>query len=72
MKISYEREKDILLLEISKKKIDYAKEAGPIIIHFSKQGEPILLEILDASEFLSAATKTSIRSVKGKLVPLAI
>lgn len=69
MKISYNREKDIMLLEVSsRKKIDYAEEAGPIIVHFSKDRHPVLLEILDASEFLVAATKASVAPGKESLV----
>ena len=61
MKIKYDRETDILMLELSDKKIDYAEEAGPMIIHFTEQGEPVLVEILDASEFLAELMKASIR-----------
>lgn len=51
-KIKYSKDVDILLIEISDKPIDYAQEEGPIIIHFSKQGEPVLIEILDAKDFI--------------------
>lgn len=51
-KIKYSKDVDILLIEISDKPIDYAQEEGPIIIHFSKQGEPVLIEILEAKEFI--------------------
>lgn len=64
MKIRYNREMDIATIEISPKKIDHAQEAQNIIIHFSKEDEPVLLEILDASEFLARITKATIRSVK--------
>jgi uncharacterized protein YuzE len=37
--------------------IDYAEEAGSIIIHFTKDGKPVLIEILDASELLMAVIK---------------
>ena len=36
MKIGYDREVDILMIEISDENIDYAEEAGPMIIHFTK------------------------------------
>ena len=36
MKINYDREKDIMLVEVSRRQIDYAEEAGPIIVHFPK------------------------------------
>ena len=68
MKISYNRKQDIILLEAAKGKIDYAEEIGPVIVHFSKTNKPILLEILDASEFLSAVTKIGMTSEKEELV----
>jgi len=52
MKISYNREQDILMYEVSDELIDYADEVGPIIVHFSKTGKPVLMEILDASEYI--------------------
>ena len=64
MNISYDREKDIMMLELSKAKIDHAEQSGPIIMHFSKKDKPVLMEILDASEFLAATLKFSIRARK--------
>ena len=43
---------------------------GPIIVHFSKDRKPVLLEILDASEFISLATKSSIRAKDSEAVEL--
>ena len=54
-KISYEPKADVLAFEISKKPIDFAEEIGNIVVHFSKDNSPVLLEILEASEFLSRA-----------------
>jgi uncharacterized protein YuzE len=51
-KIKYNRDVDALLVELSDKPIDYAEEQGQMIIHFSKDGEPVLLEILDAKDFI--------------------
>ena len=70
MRIGYDREKDILLIEVSRKPVDYAEELGPFIIHFSKQGHPVLLEVLDASDFLSAAIKVTARAKTEQIVPL--
>lgn len=67
MKISYDREQDIIMLELSKQKIDHAEQTGPIIVHFTKKDKPVLLEILDASDFLAATLKSSIRSRKEML-----
>ncbi len=62
MKISYNREHDILMYEVSSEPIDYAEEVSPIIVHFSKKGRPVLMEILDASEFLAVTTKITMKS----------
>lgn len=63
MKISYNREQDILMYEVSDEPIDYADEVGPIIVHFSKMGKPVLLEILDASEFITETTRITMKSM---------
>ena len=70
MRIGYDREKDILLIEVSKKPVDYAEEMGSFIVHFSKKGHPVLLEVLDASDFLSAATRVTAQAKTEHLVPL--
>ncbi len=51
-KIKYDKETDILIIELSEKPIEYAEEEGQIIIHFTKDEEPVLLEVLDAKEFI--------------------
>jgi len=61
MKVRYSKEEDILLVEVSDESIDYAEEVGSIIVHFTKEEKPVLLEILDASEFLSEATKITMK-----------
>ena len=51
---------DILLVEIAKRPIDHAREMGPVIVHFTKDGKPVALEILEASKFVSKATAVSL------------
>jgi len=51
-KINYSKDVDVLLVELSDKPIDYAEEEEQIIVHFSKEGEPVLLEILGAKDFI--------------------
>lgn len=72
MRISYDRDSDILMIEISDEDIDYAEEAGPMIIHFSKDGKPVLIEILDASEFLAEITKISMKAKSKELIEAQI
>lgn len=56
-KISYEPEADVLMWEVSNKPIDYAREIGNVIVHFNKTNNPVLIEILEASDFLNKAKK---------------
>ncbi len=51
-KIRYSKDVDALVIELSDKPIDHAEEEGQIIIHFSRNNEPVLIEIFDAKEFL--------------------
>jgi len=51
-KIRYSKDVDALVVELSDKPIDHAEEEGQIIIHFSKDNDPVLIEIFDAKEFL--------------------
>ncbi|NMG83381.1 MAG: DUF2283 domain-containing protein [Methanosarcinales archaeon] len=71
MKISYNRKDDILIYEVGEGKIDYAEEMGPIIVHFDKEGKPLLLEILDASEFITQTTKFSMKTIEGERIEIA-
>ena len=55
LKISYEPEADVLTYEITNQPIDYAKEVGNIVVHFTKNNLPVLIEILEATKFLNKA-----------------
>lgn len=62
----YQKEDDILMIEINDKKIDYAEQTGDLIVHFSPKREAVLLEILDASRFFAQEGKVLPREVKRK------
>ncbi|MBU3942535.1 DUF2283 domain-containing protein [Patescibacteria group bacterium] len=62
-KISYDVEADVLRVELSKQPIDYAKEMGNIVVHFTKDGVPVYLEVLEAKGFLTK-TKNILESAK--------
>ncbi|MBI3193522.1 MAG: DUF2283 domain-containing protein [Ignavibacteriae bacterium] len=72
MKVRYDRNEDILLMETSEDKIDYAEEAGSVIVHYSKERKPVLLEIQDASEFLSQMQQLKTNSQAGLSVEVEI
>ena len=57
-KISYEPEADVLMWEVGKRaQIDFAEETGNVVVHFTKKGTPVLVEILEASKFLAVANQ---------------
>ena len=60
-KIRYSKDTDTLLVELSDTKIDHAEDQGQIIIHFSKKNEPVLIEIMDASQFMVNAFSSVIK-----------
>ena len=53
-KMSYEPDADVLMWEITGEPIDYAKEMGNVVVHFTKNNAPVLIEILEAKKFLRA------------------
>lgn len=57
-KFRYDKEDDILMVWFSKEPVDYAEQEKDLIIHFSKENKPVLMEILEASKFLKETTKT--------------
>lgn len=57
MKIKYNKQDDVMMVELNKKPIDYAEQSGDLIVHFSPKNEAVLLEILNASNFLTNASK---------------
>jgi uncharacterized protein YuzE len=60
-RVKYSKDVDALLIELSDKKIDYAEEKGQFIIHFSSGGEPVLLEILGAKDFLLSSLSSVVK-----------
>ncbi len=63
MKISYDRDEDILTIELNTSApIDHAEDVGSVILHLSPDDQPVLLEILHASDFLSGLVKATMRS----------
>lgn len=72
MKIRYDREEDILIIEAAHEGvIDHAEHTGPFIAHFNRDGQLLLLEILDASEFISSVVRIAVRGQEQEL-PLTV
>lgn len=69
MKLKYNKEDDVLIIELNKKPIDYAEQSDDLIVHFSSKKEAVLLEILDASRFFKKAAKTLPAKLKKDIFP---
>ena len=57
-KISYSKDVDALLIEISDDAIAYAEEDGQVILHYSPDDKLVLVEILDFRHFTSKESVT--------------
>lgn len=67
MKVQYDREEDVLLIELMPEGvIDHAEQANSFIVHLTADGQPVLLEILDASRFLTTILQIALR---GEVMP---
>lgn len=53
-KITYSKDVDALLIELSNEAIAYAEDEGDVILHYSQDDKLILVEILDFRRLVSA------------------
>ena len=67
MKLKYNKEDDVLIVEYSKDRIDDAFESNNMLVHVNSAQEPVLIEIFKASEFLRATSKVLPKDVKTRL-----
>jgi len=50
-KLRYDAESDVLMIIVSDSgKLSHAEEMGDIVVHLSQSGEPLFLEVLNASK----------------------
>lgn len=57
MKAKYYEDADLLSLKISDTPYKYARQNGDVIVHYSNDKEPVLIEIVNATKFLKDTTK---------------
>lgn len=63
----YDKEDDALMVWFSKKTVDYAEQEKNLIVHFSKDNKPVLMEILDVSNFLKKTAKVLPLNIKQQI-----
>ncbi len=53
LKIRYDQEDDVLMVWFAdNKRVDHAEQVGDSILHMTQNDEPVLLEILNAQDFV--------------------
>ena len=52
-KISYSKDVDALLIELSNEPIAYAEDEGQVILHYSQDIKLVLVEVLDFRHLIS-------------------
>ena len=58
-KMRYDREDDVLMIWFAVgKQVDHAEQVGQSILHVTASGEPVLLEILRARDFVPELVRT--------------
>lgn len=72
MALRYEPKADVFSVEYHRRKpIEYVTEIGNLIVHFSQSGDPVLIEILNASHFTTRAHALTHRRVRRRGVTRA-
>jgi uncharacterized protein YuzE len=60
----YDAEDDVLMIWLAEgKTVDHAEHVGQTILHLTETGEPILLEILNARDFVADLVRTAMTPV---------
>ena len=67
-KISYSEDVDILMIQLSNKKVDDAYETDRMIVHVDKDNEPVLLEIFHGKQYLKELGKSLPKDIQKELV----
>jgi uncharacterized protein YuzE len=58
-KMRYDHEDDVLMIWFAvDKQVDHAEQVGQSILHVTANGEPVLLEILQARDFVPELVRT--------------
>lgn len=66
-RISYSPDVDILMIQLSDKKIDDSYETENSVVSVDKDGEPVLLEIFNGKQYLKELGKTLPKSIQREI-----
>jgi uncharacterized protein YuzE len=66
----YDHEDDVLMIWLAEgKQVDHADHVGQSILHLTESGEPVLLEILNAREFVVDLVRTALTPSAAEIAP---
>lgn len=68
-KISYSEDVDILMIQLSNKKVDDSYDTDNMIVSVSKDGEPVLLEIFNGKRYLRELIKVVPKKIQQEIWP---
>lgn len=66
MKVHYDKDEDILMIELVRRKIDDTYETEHSLVSVDERGEPVLVEIFQARKFFEKESRVLPREVKQK------
>jgi hypothetical protein len=69
MRVRYDREDDVLTLQLADGIVDHAEEVDGVIVHFAEDDRP-LLEMLDASGLLAQLNRIAAHARTGESVQI--
>lgn len=69
MKVKYYKDADLLSLRISNEPYKYARQTNDVIVHYSENKEPVLIEVVNAAKFLEDTTKLLPKKVQAQIWP---
>jgi hypothetical protein len=70
MRVRYDREDDVLTLQLADGIVDHAEEVDGVIVHFAEDDRPLLLEMLDASGLLAQLNRIAAHARTGESVQI--
>ena len=69
MKAKYYEDADLISWRLSNKSYEHASRSGDFVVHFSKDDEPVLIEILNASKFLKETSQLFPKGIQRQIFP---
>lgn len=69
MKAKYYEDADLISWRVSKKSYEYASRSGDFVVHYSKDNEPVLIEILNASKFIKETNQLLPKNIQRQVFP---